>query len=251
MKRSVSMAVIEHQVWDLTTRIFHWLNFLCVLGLMGVGTVILYAGDLSIPNDAKVALKTLHVWIGYVFVINLAWRLVWGFIGGTYARWSAVLPGGKGYASDLKTSIRKVLAREPEPHAGHSPLGRIAVTLLLLALLVQGVSGTLLAGTDVYMPPLGSYFAEWVAMPDKDPSLVRPYAPETVNEASYAQMREFRRPVITTHLNTYYALLILILFHVLAVITLEVRKGGNIISAMFTGRKTRPSDLKPEKEFLD
>ena len=46
-------------------------------------------------------------------------------------------------------------------------------------------------------------------------------------------------------------LLILILFHVLAVITLEVRKGGNIISAMFTGRKTRPSDLKPEKEFLD
>ena len=88
-------------------------------------------------------------------------------------------------------------------------------------------------------------------MPDKEPSLVRPYAPETVNEASYAEMREFRSPVITTHLNTYYALLALILMHVVAVITVEVRKGGNIISAMFTGRKTLPGDLKPEKEFPD
>lgn len=245
------MAVVDYLVWDRTTRLFHWSNFLCVMGLIGVGTVILYAEDLAVPNDGKVALKTLHVWIGYVFIINLAWRLVWGFIGGSYARWSAVLPGGKGYFSALKSSVRKVLAREPERYIGHSPLGRIAITLLLLALLVQGVTGILLAGTDVYMPPFGGYFAEWVAEPDKDPSLVRPYAPETVNETSYAEMREFRGPVITTHLNNYYMLLALILIHVLAVITVEVRKGGNIISAMFTGRKTLPDDLEHEKEFLD
>lgn len=245
------MAAIEYRVWDRTTRLFHWLNFLCVVGLMGVGTVILYAGDLAIPNEGKVALKTLHVWIGYVFVINLTWRFVWGFIGGSYARWSAVLPGGKGYFLALKSSARKVFAREPEPHIGHNPLGRIAVTLLLLSLLVQGLSGILLAGTDVYMPPFGGYFAEWVAEPDKDPSLVRPYAPETVNETSYQEMRDFRGPVIATHLNNYYVLLALILIHVLAVITVEVRKGGNIISAMFTGRKTLPADLKPEKDFRD
>jgi len=113
------------------------------------------------------------------------------------------------------------------------------------ALIVQGASGNLLAGTDVYMPPFGDYFAQWVATPDKDPSLVRPYAPETVNEASYAEMREFRSPVIATHLNTYYVLLVLILIHVIAVVTMEVRKGGNIISAMFTGRKTLPDDLLP------
>lgn len=245
------MALVEYRVWDRATRLFHWLNFLCVLGLICVGTVILYAGDLAIPNDGKVALKTLHVWIGYVFLINLAWRLIWGFIGDSYARWSAVLPGGKGYASALKSSIRNVFSRDPEPHIGHSPLGRIAVTLLLLALLVQGVSGIVLAGTDLYMPPFGGYFAEWVATPDKDPSLVRPYASETVNEASYAEMREFRSPVIATHLNAYYVLLALILIHVIAVVTVEVRKGGNIISAMFTGRKTLPKDLQPEKEPVD
>ncbi len=236
----------EYRVWDRTTRIFHWLNFLCVLGLICVGTMILYAGDLAIPNDGKVALKQLHVWIGYVFIGNLAWRIIWGFIGNAYARWSAVLPIGAGFGSALRASVQAAFSREPEAHIGHSPLGRIAVTLLLLTLLVQGVSGIVLAGTDVYMPPFGGYFAEWVAYPDKDPSLVRPYAPETVNETSYAEMREFRSPVISTHLNTYYVLLVLILLHVLAVITVEVLKGGNIISAMFTGRKTLPESLQAE-----
>ncbi|MGE0625660.1 MAG: cytochrome b/b6 domain-containing protein [Pseudomonadales bacterium] len=245
------MALVEYRVWDRTTRVFHWLNFLCVLALICIGTVILYAGELSIPNDGKIALKTLHVWIGYVFILNLAWRLIWGFIGSAHARWSSVLPGGKGYAAALRASLRSVFSREPETHVGHNPVGRIAVTVLLLALLVQGVSGTILAGTDVYMPPFGEYFAQWVATPDKDPALVRPYAPETVNEASYAEMREFRSPVITTHLYNYYVLLGLILAHVIAVVVLDVRKGGNLISAMFTGRKTLPEHLKPESELLD
>jgi cytochrome b len=208
-----------------------------VLGLIGVGTVILYAGDLGVSNDGKIGLKTLHVWIGYVFLINLVWRLVWGFIGGPYARWSAVLPGGKGYAAAFRSYGRSIMKREPYSYVGHNPIGRIAVTLLLTALLVQGASGILLAGTDVYMPPFGQYFAEWVAAPDMDPSQVRPYAPETVNEASYKEMRAFRAPVIETHLTNYYVLLALILLHVFGVVTTEVRKGGSIISAMFTGRK--------------
>jgi cytochrome b len=128
-------------------------------------------------------------------------------------------------------------SREPYPYLGHNPVGRIAVTLLLVALLVQGLSGIILAGTDIYMPPLGGYFAEWVAAPDMDPSQVRPYAPETVNETSYGEMRNFRAPVADTHLATYCVLLILILLHVIGVVTTELRKGGNIISAMVTGRK--------------
>lgn len=231
------MTSVEYHAWDRTTRLFHWLNFLCVLGLISVGTVILYAGDLGVSNDGKIALKTLHVWIGYAFLINLLWRLIWGFIGGPYARWSAVLPGGKGYGAAFREYVRDFMNREPYAFIGHNPVGRIAVTLLLITLLVQGFSGILLAGTDVYMPPFGQYFAEWVASPDMDPSQVRPYAPETVNEASYAEMRAFRAPVIETHLTTYYLLLTLILLHVVGVITTELRKGGTIISAMFTGRK--------------
>jgi len=205
--------------------------------LICVGTVILWAGELGVSNDGKIALKTVHVWIGYVFVVNLAWRLVWGFIGGPYARWRAVLPGGKGYGSALRSYVRSIMKREPYAYVGHNPLGRIAVTLLLVGLTIQGASGILLAGTDVYMPPFGGYFAQWVAGPDLDPSQVRPYAPDTVDEASYKEMRAFRAPVIETHLTMYYVLLVLVFLHVAGVVVTEVRKGGAIVSAMFSGKK--------------
>jgi cytochrome b len=241
------MPSVEYPVWDRTTRWFHWLNVLCVIGLIGVGTVILYAGDLGVSNDGKIGLKTVHVWIGYAFLMNLVWRITWGFIGGPYARWSAVLPGGKGYGTAVRSEARGLFKREPYSYLGHNPIGRIAVTLMLAALTVQGVSGIILAGTDLYMPPFGQFIAEWVAAHGVDPSQVKPYAPETVNQASYEQMRALRDPVIETHLTTYYVLLVLILLHIVAVVITEVRKGGTIISAMFTGRKIL--SVTPETEL--
>ena len=237
-----NVPLIEYRVWDRTTRLFHWINVLCVFGLLAVGTMILYAGDLGVPNDGKIALKTLHVSIGYVFVINLFWRLVWGFIGGPYARWSKILPGGEGYGRSFASYVRRFVSGEPEPQVGHNPVGRIAVTIILIALLVQGATGLILAGTDVYMPPFGQYFTEWVAGPDMDASQVKPYAPETVNKQSYDEMRTFRGPIIKTHVTNYYLLLILIFLHIAAVIVSEMREGGGIISAMFTGRKLLPKE---------
>src|SRR5690606_26921644 len=53
-----SVNLQEYKVWDATTRVFHWLNVLCVLGLIAVGTVILNADALGVPNDGKIILKT-------------------------------------------------------------------------------------------------------------------------------------------------------------------------------------------------
>jgi Ni,Fe-hydrogenase I cytochrome b subunit len=36
-----SPALQSHVVWDADVRWFHWINVLCVLGLIGVGIVIL------------------------------------------------------------------------------------------------------------------------------------------------------------------------------------------------------------------
>jgi cytochrome b561 len=94
-----------------------------------------------------------------------------------------------------------------------------------------------LAGTDVYMPPLGGTIRAWVAADTHDPALVRPYAPDTVNTEAYADMRAFRAPIVETHETTYFMLLALIAIHVAAAILAEFREGGSIISAMFTGRK--------------
>jgi len=233
-------------VWDSHIRRFHWINLLCVLGLVAVGVVILNGKALGVSTEGKILLKTVHVWIGYVFALNLLWRLIWAFIGGVHARWRAILPGGHGYMEELRAYIADAKAGRPRQYLGHNPLGRIAVSILLLLLLQQAVSGLILAGTDIFYPPIGSWIAGWIAAPGVDPATLAPYAKETYDAVAYEEMRAFRKPFITVHYYGFYVLLALILIHVIAVVVTELREGGNLISAMFTGKKIlneKPVDL--------
>lgn len=227
-------ALTEFKVWDLTTRLFHWINVLAMLVLIACGVALLNASAMSIPNEGKVVLKTVHVYAGYVFAANLAWRLVWGFVGGPFARWRRVLPFGKGYGASLKA----YMAGEKTTYLGHNPLGRIAVTLLLIALTVQAVTGIVLAGTDIYYPPFGAMMAEWVAAPGVDPSQIKPYDRSLVDSDAWSEMRAFRRRFLDPHIANFYVILTLAVLHIVAVVWTENRHGGGIISAMFTGRKT-------------
>ena len=63
-------------------------------------------------------------------------------------------------------------------------------------------------------------------------------------------MRAFRKPFITVHEFTFYLLLGLIVLHILAVVITELREGGNLTSAMFTGKKVldkEPADKTQTK----
>lgn len=232
------MPLREYKVWDRTQRIFHWINFLAVLTLAAIGTVILNADRIGIPDDpGMVVLKTTHVYVGYVFLLNLLWRLVWAFVGGPFARWGALLPIGRSFGRRLSEFLRGLFAGKAPFYMGHNPVARIFLSVLVLLLVVQGATGIVLAGTDVYMPPLGGTMREWVAADTHDPQEVRPYAPETVNESSYQEMRAFRAPIIDVHEYNFYLLLIMIGIHIAAAIFTEFREGGTVISAMFTGSK--------------
>jgi Ni/Fe-hydrogenase 1 B-type cytochrome subunit len=223
--------------WDRNVRWFHWINVLCLLGLVAVGVVILNAKALGVPNDGKILLKTSHVWIGYVFTLNLIWRLIWAFIGGTNARWRAILPGRRGYVNEFNNYITGLRNGQPHQYLGHNPMGRIAITFLLLLLLIQAVTGLVLAGTDLFYPPFGSWIAGWVAALGVDSATLVPYAPEMYNETAYEAMRAFRKPFITVHYYGFYMLIVFAVIHILAVIVTELREGGGLITAMFSGQK--------------
>ncbi len=84
-----------------------------------------------------------------------------------------------------------------------------------------------------------------MAAPDVAPGSLIPYAPEMYNTAAYESMRAFRKPVELVHLYSFYVLVVVVVMHVVAVIVTELKEGGSIISAMFTGRKIiseRPVD---------
>ncbi len=232
----------EGRTWDAAVRWFHWINALAVFGLGSIGTVILFGGDLGLSDDGKVALKTLHVLIGYLFLTNLLVRFGWAFVGGDNARWRNLLPIGKGFLGELRAQLRNFGRAAGHRYPGHSPLGRISIALMLLSLAIMGTTGLVLAGTDIYYPPFGGWIAEWIAAPGVDPSTLVPYRPELVDESSYEAMRAFRAPFKEVHEYTFFVLLALVPLHLAGVVVAELKGGGALVSAMISGRRAPAGD---------
>jgi len=235
-----------YRVWEASVRWFHWINVLCVLGLIAVGVILINDRALGVSNDGKVLLKTVHVWIGYVFVLNLLWRLVWAFVGGTHSRWRELLPFGRGYVTALRRYVAALRAGEHPQYLGHNPLGRIAVALMLLLLTIMAATGLVLAGTDLFLPPLGSWIAARVAAAGVDPATLVPYAPALYDPVAYSAMRATRAPFVRIHEFGFYALLLIGAVHIAAVVLTEIRGGGNLVSAMFTGKKILRAPMSDE-----
>jgi cytochrome b len=139
--------------------------------------------------------------------------------------------------SALRAYVASFLSGEPQQYVGHNPLARIGVTLLFLLLLVQVGTGLVLAGTDLFWPPFGQLFAEWIAAPGVDPATIQPGASDLIDKAAYQSMRSFRATFVEIHEIAFYLIAIAVVLHLIAVVVTEIHEGGAITSAMITGRK--------------
>jgi cytochrome b len=114
------------RVWDLPTRLFHWLFAAAVIG-------------------AIVTVKVGGTWMdwhpifGVTALVLLTFRVIWGFTGSRYARFSSFVKGPR-------TVWHYLRHPEERPPPGHSPLGGLSVVALLLVVAVQ--AGTGLFATD-------------------------------------------------------------------------------------------------------
>ena len=228
----------RYKVWDRGTRLFHWINAVTVLTLMFLGILILNAKAFGIAGEGKVLLKSVHAWVGYAFAINLLWRFVWAFIGNHYARWKQFLPLGKGFVTDLKSYRNTLFQGERKQYLGHNPLGRIVITLFFILLLSQAITGLVVAGTDLYLPPFGQYFAEWVTGGDAARlAVLEPGDKTAVIDELYKEMRAFREPFIEIHEIGFFILCALVVLHIAGVVFTELKEKNGIVSAMITGEK--------------
>lgn len=224
-------------VWDAPTRWFHWINFVSILVLTFLGLMMLFKAELGISSmETRVALKQAHTIAGYVFVLNLLWRIVWAFIGNRYARWDAILPTG-GFTHAARAYVASIRAGHPQQYAGHNPLARLALTAILLLLLVLAGTGLIRAGTDILFPPFGGAAVAYLGDTTVDGVPLTPFNLDKADPDRKKNYDAFRKPVGTIHLYAAYLLWLLIVIHVAAVVITDIREGGAIISAMFTGRK--------------
>ena len=152
------------------------------------------------------------------------------------------LPFHKGFVKELKT-----FKQQKAVYKGHNPAGKLMVFALLSLMCTQMVTGLVIAGTDIYYPPLGRYFAESIAVDKQNIEAIKPYSKENVDESAYKEMRAIRKPFITAHVYAFYGLLFLIPLHILGVIVAERRERSALVSAMITGYKYLPVNESEEK----
>ena len=133
------------RVWDLPTRLFHWLLALSVLGLLVTG---------QIGGNAM----NWHLRFGQAVLALLLWRLVWGVVGGHWSRFSRFPYGPSAVLAYLR-------GRSPAAHSvGHSPLGALSVWAMLLVLAAQVGSGLMTDDEIAFFGPLVPLVGgEWVA----------------------------------------------------------------------------------------
>ncbi len=123
------------RVWDLPTRLFHWLLAGCVIGLVVTGSI---GGNWM----------NWHLRLGYAVLTLLLFRLVWGFIGGHWSRFASFVYAPSSFVAYLRGQAR------PEHHVGHSPLGALSVFALLLILAAQVGTGLMSDDEIAFFGPL-------------------------------------------------------------------------------------------------
>jgi cytochrome b len=189
------------RIWDLPVRLFHW-------------TLVVLMAVSYFSGQAGGGWMKLHFWSGYTILTLLLFRIVWGFVGSTTARFSHFVKGPLAAIEHLKE-----LAGTDRPRdVGHNPLGGAMVMALLLGLLLQGVAGLFSADTDegTVSGPLANL------APDK-----------WVDRAT------------AFHHFWINVLLVLVALHVLAALIYLVWKRQNLIGAMFTGHKPLDDVIAP------
>jgi cytochrome b len=121
---------MKQLVWDLPTRLFHWALTLAIL--------LAYAFSFTRPPSSL--LFSLHVVLGVVAALLLAWRLVWGFVGSKHARWGALAVSPR----EIVNYLLSVVRRRGTYYAGHNPGSAAASWAMFVLIVLTIVSGVLM-----------------------------------------------------------------------------------------------------------
>jgi cytochrome b len=177
------------RIWDLPTRIFHWLLVLLI------------------PFQwwtAEEEMLELHILGGTTILALLTFRIVWGLIGSSTARFANFVKGPRGVISYLSGRAVQVL--------GHNPLGGLSVMAMLGLLSLQVTLG-LFAGDD-----------------------------DGIDSGPLAHLidGDLSEDIADLHEDLFDVLLVLIGFHIAAILFYALVQRKNLVGPMITGSGNAP-----------
>ncbi len=124
-KRSASARTdTAVRVWDLPTRLFHW-----VLAIAVIGAVV----SAKIGGNAMV----WHFRFGLTVLALLFFRVIWGFVGGRWSRFASFI-----YSPSRAVAYLRGRTTDADlMDVGHSPAGAVSVFAILGILALQVATG--------------------------------------------------------------------------------------------------------------
>jgi len=181
-------------VWDVPVRLFHW------------SLVILVGTTLITGFLAPEWWLDIHIWAGYGIGLLIALRILWGFYGSTYARFSNFLFPVR----ETLTFLRQLAKGRPAHYTGHNPAGALMVFALLAVLGALTISGLIVLGGQEKQGVLAGLISF-----------------------------SFGKAMAKWHELLAFLVLSMIVAHILGVFLESVLAKENLIRAMITGRKKK------------
>jgi cytochrome b len=202
---TITEATVSSRVWDPAVRLVHWAMVLLLIALVATALI---GGD-AMP---------WHVRAGEAMLALVVFRIVWGFVGTRYARFSSFVRGPRAVFAYARSILRPPHAF----HIGHNPLGGWMVVILLLALLVQTTTG--LFSND-----------------------------EVLTEGPLVKIitGDLSDAISSIHSKNAWVVVALASLHICAVVFYLVRLKENLIKPMLVGDKAIPAlapDARPPAE---
>ena len=183
------------RVWDLPTRMFHW-----TLAITVVGSII----SAKIGGNAMV----WHFRLGTLVMALLAFRVLWGLLGGRWSRFASFI-----YAPATVLRYLRGQAQTGEHlDVGHNPLGAFSVFALLGFLALQVATGLVADDEIAYVGPLNRFAGSGLV----------------------SRATSWHKEV------GQWLLIALVLLHVAAIVFYLVKKRQNLVRPMLSGDKPLP-----------
>jgi len=192
------------KVWDIVVRTFHW-------------SLVVFFGLCYLTGDE---LDVLHAWLGYGILFLLGVRVIWGFVGTKYARFSNFIYGWK----RTREYLKELVVWRPQAFLGHNPVGGWMVVLLLLFVLLTCWTGLEAYGGKGYGPFAEQLSGASDAVVSRD---------EHDTDGIWSELHEGLADIT----------LFLVFVHIAGVIISSLLHRENLVRAMWTGYK-----IKKEKD---
>lgn len=193
------MAAIRVRVWDVPVRLVHW----ALVALLGFSWW-----------SAEVREMAWHMWSGLAICALVVFRLLWGVMGSSTARFG-------GFVSGPRAVISYLTSAGPWRGTGHNPVGGWSVVALLALLAVQVTTGLFAVDVDgIESGPL-SFLVDF----------------------------DQGRAAAGIHETSFNILMLLSIIHVVAIAVYLIAKRRNLVTPMLTG-STADAHAEPSQALV-